>query len=156
MAQDYSLELLTDVEPTEILEFLAEKFDFQWGDETYLTNPGVGVGSFRRTNDFSLRVLEEECGFRPTLHVGFRLNKFEHHDDGYRIMLQATSALLCHIAGDAVLFFLGDIMLLKRVGDRLILNSIWFKSAPAEIALPHEMQVLPHDASLLDKRNSSL
>ncbi|MBD2020412.1 hypothetical protein H6F43_09455 [Leptolyngbya sp. FACHB-36] len=141
---------MTDVEPTEILEFLAEKFDFQWSDETYLVNPGVGVGSFRRTNDYSLRVLEEECGFRPTLHVSFRLDKFEHRDYGYHIMLQATSALLCHIAGDAALFCPNNTtMLLKRVGDRLILNSIWFESAPEEIALPHEMEVLPHDASLV-------
>ena len=60
-------------------------------------------------------------GFDPLVSVGFRFINTADHRSAREILLHATLTLLEH-AGDAVLLFNGEVIVLQRIGGTLTVN----------------------------------
>lgn len=144
MAIDYHLEFVSNLEPSEVLALLAEKLDFKWWEQSHLIGTGLTINSFNESRrvEFTQIFFEQAYGFRPTICVSFRLDKFADRDEGYRNMFRAVNLLLSHVSGDAVLMYNGEITVLQRIGGKLELSYKWNPTPPAELTLPYEMTTL--------------
>jgi hypothetical protein len=144
VAIEYDLEFATEFEPKVVLDVVAEKLSFKWWEQSHLIAIGLIMGAYNpsKTSELSQSCFEEAYGFRPTLSVWFRLDKFADYDEGYRNMMRATTLLLSYIPGDAVLVFNGEITVLQRTNGELAINSELNPSPPGEVTLPYEMRPL--------------
>lgn len=90
---------------------------------------------------------EEGFGFQPDVEFYFRMAKeADERREGYRTMLGVVLGLLQQEAGQAVLLFNGEIILLQRLDGDLTLNldwQTWQKEGLDQVTLPYQMQSLP-------------
>lgn len=121
MALTYSLMIDTELEPVQVAQFLANGLRLSPSRETTLRGEAV-FAAVGKESKLGQEVVEEEFGFRPTLHVVFELYSSEDEDEGQRIIGRAAAALLRHEAGDAVLAFNGDDMMLLRRGGHVVVS----------------------------------
>jgi hypothetical protein len=141
VAIEYDLNLVTEFNSKVALDLLAEKLGFEWYAQSHLLGTGLIVGALK-CQGFSQSLFEEAYGFRPSICVWFRLDKFDDHDRGYRNMTRAIAVLLGQSDGDAVLVFNGEITKLQRIGGELAIDSKWDLSVLDEMTLPYQMRPL--------------
>lgn len=151
--EEYYLESATTQKPMQVLHFLSEQLGFELvtndpkNNQTCLKGSGLVVVAFKHTFP---QVIEEIYGFKPTVHLQFRIipytTGFEWADI---LVLRAVMILLGHEPGDAVLLFNGwfPLIILQRISGQLVLNQgglNWSESQLAEVSLRYEMQNLPN------------
>jgi len=120
MALSYGLEIEAELEPTRALHIIADDLGLE-RQEGVLKGPGVTVNVCKQ-DEFDKSVTEQEFGFRPAICVGFRINSNSEYEEGVRIVFQATMILLREVAGDAVLLFNYDTMILRRIDNQIIFD----------------------------------
>lgn len=141
MSTSYDFNFSTNLEPKEVLELLANKFSFTWGDETCLNGMGVITGALKRDKHSQLN-LESIFKVRPNSYVWFQLSRSSDQNEAYRNMLRVVMFLLQNTSGDVVLLFNGETPVLKRLNEQIIYNSNWSLFVPEEITVPYELQPL--------------
>lgn len=146
MALDYSLEWVTHLKPAQLLELLAERLGLERREPASLMGPGVWLSAIEQTR-LGRSIIEEGFGFSPDVSVGFRLDpNSERYEEGKRLMLRCTMVLLQEAAGDGVLLFNGERVVLQRTGGVLVLDEGWSQTGVSrldeEITLPHERRPL--------------
>lgn len=148
MATEFSLELATDLSPTQATRLLAEQLRLRRVDETHLLGPALELSALAVSSGWWSADIEEGFHFSPNLSVSFRLDSnSEDYAEGYRVMLRATLLLLGH-GRDAVLLFNGELIVLQRLAGQLVLNEdyrLWRDGhhLEEEVTLPHEIRPLP-------------
>jgi hypothetical protein len=132
----------------QVLELLAAQVDGLEQDEgrPALFGPTIMI-SVAEPDAMSRIGIKRGFHFEPTLSIGFRFVNNTDYDAFRQIMLRATMLLLAH-AQDAVLLFNYEIIVLQRLGGKLVFNSEyhiwddddWLKS---RLSLPFERRSLP-------------
>jgi len=85
---------------------------------------GTGIFCFfHPESSLGQSIIEEAFGFRPTKNITFRIDKFEHYEDGILNMLCTCIAIIKSCTSDCVLLENGDIPLLLRKRGHLTLQS---------------------------------
>jgi len=148
MALVYELELSTSMSRMQVLGLLAVQVDGLEQDEEgpFLFGPTITT-SVAEPDAMSRKVIKRGFQFEPTLSIGFRFVNNTDYDAFKQIMLRATVLLLAH-AQDAVLLFNYEIIVLQRLGGKLVFNSEyhiwddddWLKS---RLSTPFERRPLP-------------
>jgi hypothetical protein len=141
MSTGYDFNFSTDLEPKQVLELLANKFSFKWGDETCLNGMGVIVGALKRDEHSQLN-LESIFKVRSNSYVWFELSRSSDQNESYRNMLRVVMFLLQNTSGDVVLLFNGETPVLRRLNEQIIYNSNWSLLVPEEITVHYELQPL--------------
>jgi hypothetical protein len=147
MSATYDLEISTDLTPAQVRALLALRFKLKWWDETHLGGPATWI-SIGGRDSLGQDIMEESFGFRPTVSISFDPDTFsDEHDEGLRLQIRAAIFLLDHCR-DAMLLFNGEVIVLQRLGGKLILNedwNIWTEDLmlEGEITVPHEIRPLP-------------
>lgn len=147
MSIEYQLDISTDQVPQQVLETLYRHGGFAWSeDRTFLQAAGVQLTAISCGRSWRV-IMQESFFFAPDVEVRFRLDKdLEERLRGYDIMLTAVMTLLQGGAGDAVLLFNDETILLERFGGHLALNldwQTWHRQGTGLITLPYKMQSLP-------------
>lgn len=127
MAFDYDLEMTTELTPTQALHLLVTELDLEWGDDTHLKGMGLSTTALC-TWDSRRAIIEQDFGFRPTLHVGFRPSGFDPEGEdreSYAMLAQAVAVLLRYSPCNAVLLCNSENVLLQRLSGKLVLNEGW-------------------------------
>jgi len=147
MSIEYNFAVSTESSVASLLEVVQHQFDLSLSrDQTFLD--GVGVQMFAAVCSQSYQeMLEESFGSRFDIGIRFRLSKdLDEREVGYRTMLEVVVELLKREAGQAVLLFNDEIILLQRFDGDLVLNldwQTWQKQGTDLITLPYRMQSLP-------------
>ncbi len=147
MAIEYNFYVSTDTSASHLLHTIHQQSGLSWSrDHTFLDSSGVQVSAVA-CGQSRQEMLEESFGFRFEAAVYFRLSKDpDEAQVGYRTMLEVVVGLLRREAGQAVLLFNGEIILLERFHGELVLNldwQTWQKQGTEMITLPYRMQSLP-------------
>ena len=150
MATEYEFDMATDLKTSQALELLSRHIGgltLTWNGKNsdYLLGSTIEI-------DISepLKVWQETItkgfGFTPTLSVGFRFKTNTDFDAFSEIMNRATTLLLEH-ARDAVLLFNYEIIVLQRIGGKLVFNAdyqMWDDDwLEGRLTLPFERRPLP-------------
>ncbi len=150
MATEYEFDMATDLEASQALELLSRRIGgltLTWNGKNtdYLLGSTIEIDINAPLKSWQ-ETITEGFGFAPTLSVGFRFKTNTDFDAFSKIMLQATMLLL-EYAGDAVLLFNYEIIVLQRIDGKLVFNSQyhlrdddWLKSS---LPLPFERRPLP-------------
>lgn len=148
MALVYELELSTSVSCMQVLDLLVVQVNGleQDDDRPFLFGPTITIG-VTESDAMSRKVIKRGFQFDPTLSIGFRFVNNTDYDTFKQSMLRATMLLLAH-AQDAVLLFNYEIIVLQRLGGKLVFNSEyhiwddddWLKS---RLTIPFERRPLP-------------
>ena len=146
MAQSYGLSIETDLNAKELLKFVSTVKDFEWNG-TFLLGSGMLISVFPETSE-GQSIMEEAFGFKPSVSIGFRMQPISvsEAEIGKLTMLQVTIEILKLVTGDSVLLFNGEIILLQRFNNQLLLNqdyALWRGAALAEITITYELKSLP-------------
>lgn len=147
MALEYQLILSTESSIASLLETISQRSGLAWSaDHTFLAGIGVqvsGIASSRSRQS----TIEEGFGFRPEAQLFFRMaSDPEERRVGYRTMLEVIVGVLQQEAGQAVLLFNGETILLQRLTEELTLNrdwQPWQNNSLDLMTLPYKMQSLP-------------
>lgn len=77
MSLNYSLEMATELTPSEALQLLADQLGLEWGDATSVAGAGIWISavSTQRLDEYSLSNFKKDYGFRPTLSIGFQVQE---------------------------------------------------------------------------------
>lgn len=147
MALEYQLMFSTDSSVTSLLEAVPPRFGLVWSaDHTFLAGTGVQVSSIASSRSRQ-GTIEEGFGFRPEAQLFFRMaSDPEARRVGYRTMIEVVVEVLRQESGQAVLLFNGEIILLQRLAEGLMLNGDWqpWQNESLDlITLPYRMQSLP-------------
>jgi len=150
VATEYEFDMATDLKTSQALELLSRHIGgltLTWNGKNsdYLLGSTIEI-------DISepLKVWQETItkgfGFTPTLSVGFRFKTNTDFDAFSEIMNRATTLLLEH-ARDAVLLFNYEIIVLQRIGGKLVFNAdyqMWDDDwLEGRLTLPFERRPLP-------------
>jgi hypothetical protein len=150
VATEYEFDMATDLEASQALELLSRRIGgltLTWNGKNtdYLLGSTIEIDINAPLKSWQ-ETITEGFGFAPTLSVGFRFKTNTDFDAFSKIMLQATMLLL-EYAGDAVLLFNYEIIVLQRIDGKLVFNSQyhlrdddWLKSS---LPLPFERRPLP-------------
>jgi len=147
MGSEYGLELSTDLKPKQVLCLLADRLELKWVDGKSLRGPALWIDS-REVTGIRCDIIKEGFHFRPDVLVVFRLNpNSDEYEEGNRLMLRATMALL-EQSRDGVLLFNGEHIVLQRIGGQLMLNADYGGWTDGfclenEVWLSHETRSLP-------------
>ncbi|HEX5749902.1 MAG TPA: SitI3 family protein [Archangium sp.] len=148
MGLDYVLDVSTDMKRAQALSLLAERIpELQWSEEHgsfYAPDIIITVLELGREGD---SIIEENFGFRPGLSVGFRYPSNRDYENFVKMMLRGALPLL-EQGRDGVLLFNGEIIVVQRMGGRLVFNADyrlyddehWLK---AHVPVPFERRSLP-------------
>lgn len=157
MALDYELEIACDIDSDNLLRIVEDSLGIDHYRDPHFRsehNPSL-VGRWTpwflltasKTDQRCGEISEEWLGFRPTVHLGFRLTKDdEERDRAYQLMLRATSAVLVGVVGDAALAFNGETGILIRRDGRVTLTTeplTFYPEALAEIRMPYQFGRVP-------------
>ncbi|MCY1082707.1 SitI3 family protein [Archangium lansingense] len=123
MGLDYSLKLATDMKRIQALGLLAERIpELQWSEEhTSLYAPDIII-TVVEMDGMGQSIIEEGFGFRPSVSVGFRYPSNRDYENFAKTMLRGALPLL-EQGRDGVLLFNGEIIVLQRIGGRLVFNA---------------------------------
>jgi len=150
VATEYEFDMATDLKTSQALELFSRHIGgltLTWNGKIsdYLLGSTIEI-------DISepLKVWQETItkgfGFTPTLSVGFRFKTNTDFDAFSEIMNRATTLLLEH-ARDAVLLFNYEIIVLQRIGGKLVFNAdyqMWDDDwLEGRLTLPFERRPLP-------------
>ncbi|WP_309894460.1 SitI3 family protein [Archangium sp.] len=150
MATEYAFDIASDLKTVQALELLSRHISgltLTWNGKNrdYLVGSTINISVSEQLRSWQETILEG-FGFTPTLSVGFRFHNNTDFDAFSEIMFQATMLLLEH-AEDAVLLFNYEIIVLQRLGGKLVFNAgyqmwddDWLKS---RLSLPFERRPLP-------------
>lgn len=147
MALEHDLYLSIQTTPAQALKQLADQLPgLSWSQDRSLLNGTPAQLSAAEPLARTQRMFEDAFHFTPTLGVGFR-RKYDADWDSLRQLLLDATLLLLDDAKDAVLLFNGEIIVLQRLGGRLVFNSDydlgdddWLKS---RLTRPFERRPLP-------------
>jgi len=118
-----------------------------WGEERFVLHDPTLTICATQSRSMTRKVIERGFRFIPDLSIEFRFVSNSDYDGFKKTMLLATLHLLEH-AQDAVLVFNGEIIVLQRLGGKLVLNSeyhIWDADdgLRSRLTLPFERRPLP-------------
>lgn len=147
MALEYQLVISTDSSIKSLREVVHQHSSLVWSaDHTFLTGTGVQVSGIASSRSRQATI-EEGFGFRPEAQLFFRMaSDPEERRVGYHVMLEVVADFLQREAGQAVLLFNGETILLQRLGGELTLNRDWqpWQNEGLDlITLPYKVQSLP-------------
>ncbi len=151
MALEYQLYISTDSSASHLLEAIHDQFNLPWSQDHMFLDPfGVQVSALA-CGQSRREAFVESFGFRFDVAVHFRLaNELDERREGYLTMLTVVVGLLQQEAGQAVLLFNDEIILLQRFDGDLALNldwQTWQKQGVDLVTLPYRMQSLPSPLS---------
>lgn len=133
MSLDYTLNIATDVSPEKIAALLA----FTTGlreDGVDLWGGAVNARVIRKTG-LGQEIVEETFGFRPTIAVVFHVIPSEGYDTGLSGVARAVAQALRCLPGDAVLLKSGELMMLQRRSDEVVISDEWVGRLAPELKL---------------------
>lgn len=141
MALDYDLELVSKRSPKQIIDLLVKELQFKSFNEQHILGAGVSISVISAAG-LGDDLIADAFGFRPTIHIGFRLlHQSDEYEDGKILMTKSVMTMLHHEADDAVFLFQGETVLLQRISGKLVINNTWFRDGDPELAyitLPHD------------------
>ena len=129
--EEYHLESGSTLSPTQLLHRLADELGLEWGtdyrydNQICLKGPALVVWAIKHPYP---ALIETEVGFRPTVHLRFRLIPYKSgYESAALLLLQAVIKVLRHDARDAVLTFDNGTLvpLLEQVSGQLVLTEGW-------------------------------
>lgn len=135
--EEYYLESATTLEPMEALKLVSAQFGLEWStdrkhdNKPVLKGPALVVGAVKSP---SQNFIEKKYGFRPTLHMWFRLNRYKRgYSAAEPLMMRVVTLLLSQDEADAVLLFDDSslITVLQRISGQVSGDRI-FKSITSE------------------------
>lgn len=139
--EEYHLESATSLEPMEILKLASGQLGLEWStdhkhdNKPCLKAPALVVGAVKSP---SQNFIEKKYGFRPTVHMWFRLNRYKQ---GYKaagpLMMRVAQLVLQHDPADAILVFdEGEVVnVLQRIAGKLTINERWSSWIGSEMSL---------------------
>jgi len=147
MSIEYQLNVSTNGNASHLLETVHHQSGLPWSrDRTFLNGAGVQVSALACSRSHR-EIFEESFGIRFDVEIRFRLSKdLDERSEGYRTMLTVVMELLQQEAGQIVLLFNEEIILLQRFDGELVLNldwQTWRKQGVDLITLPYKMRSLP-------------
>jgi hypothetical protein len=122
MSLYYTLEIAAKVEPTKIADLLEVNAGFKRDSEVDLQAEGVTVGIALQDKD-NQEIMIEEYGFCPNLNIVFHF--VPSNEVSKRNIAIATALVLKLDKGDAMLFYNGEIPVLRRSGQHLVVKEGW-------------------------------
>lgn len=148
MGLDYVLDVSTDMKRAQAIGLLAERIpELQWSEEhASLHAPDIIITVLELSREGD-PIIEENFGFRPVLSVGFRYPSNRDYENFVKMMLRGALPLL-EQGREGVLLFNGEIIVVQRMGGRLVFNADyrlyrdehWLK---ANVPVPFERRSLP-------------
>ncbi len=127
MSLDYTLNLTTDLTPEQVMQFVTTSVtSYKQTHATDAVGRGLTVSVITKTK-LGQDIAEEEFGVRPTVGVVFHVVPSQGYDDGVRNMIQTTVVLLKSVTGDAVMLKGGELFMLQRKGDEIIIGEDWHR-----------------------------
>jgi len=126
MATEYAFDIASDLKTVQALELLSRHLSgltLTWNGKNsdYLVGSTISINVSEPFMSWQETIMEG-FGFTPTLLVGFRFHTNTDFAAFSEIMFQATMLLLEH-AKDAVLLFNYEIIVLQRLGGKLVFNA---------------------------------
>jgi hypothetical protein len=127
--EEYYLESATSLEPMEALKLAAQRLGLEWStdhkhdNKPCLKGPALVVGAVR--NPTLAKYIEKKYGFRPTVHMWFRLNRYKRgYEEAGPLMMRVVKLVLEHDPADAVLVFDHSslVTVLKRMSGQLMID----------------------------------
>jgi hypothetical protein len=145
MALEYRLRIATSLEPSQVLRSLSLLHSLETRSGQ-LSGPGVIAIQVSPVSERGSSVIRDAFGFSPTVDITFRLEKLENLDAGVRTVIRATLELLRETAGEVVMLFNGEDVVLLRKDGLLVLNNawdFWSQARLAQVTLPYAMRSIP-------------
>ncbi len=145
MSLSYTLELETKVEPQKLLQLLVERHNLQWHQET-ISGKGIWVNAYVEDDPENQSLTKEEFGFIPSIIFAFRINTDDTLEIGEQTLIRAVMTLLQEVAGNAILLFNNENLVLQRINNQLIFNQDmweeWTANELERINIPYELKQL--------------
>ncbi|KJH69774.1 SitI3 family protein [Aliterella atlantica] len=129
--EEYYLESSTTLEPMEALKLAATQFGLEWSTDHKHNNipclkaAALVIGA-TVVKSPSQTFIQKKYGFRPTVRMWFRLNRYKKgYEAAEPLMMQVVALVLQHDPGDAVLLFdEGNLsVLLQRISGQLNIDA---------------------------------
>lgn len=129
--EEYYLESATSLEPIEVLKLAAAQLGLEWStdhkrdNKPCLKGPALVVGAVKSP---SQNYIEKKYGFRPTVEMWFRLNRYKQgYEAAGPLMMRVVALVLEHDPVDALLVFDDSkiVTVLKRTSGQLIIDQRW-------------------------------
>lgn len=125
MSITHSLIVASEMTPSKMRELmLNSSLGLRPGRDDYLRGEGVHVSVSKET-ELGQAVVSDDFGFRPILSIIFDMESNEDEDEGYRIVGRVVVAWLQREAGDMVLLFLGEDVVVQRLNGCVMLIEDW-------------------------------
>lgn len=139
-AEEYYFESATTLEPMEALKLAKVQFGLEWStdykhdNKTCLKGSALVIGAAKSP---SPTFIQKKYGFRPTVHMWFRLNRYKKgYEAAEPLIMQVVQLVLQHDPGDAVLLFdEGNLStLLQRISGQLNIDAKLSKWIGSELS----------------------
>lgn len=130
--EEYYLESATSLEPMEVLKLVSAQLGLEWStdhkhnNKPCLKGPALVVGAVK--NPSLAKYIHKKYGFRPTIHMWFRMNRYKKGYEAARpLMMRIVELVLKHDPADAVLVFDDSsiVNVLQRISGQLIIDEKW-------------------------------
>src|SRR3954454_15283503 len=102
MANELSLEMVSDLSIHQAKRLVADLLNMRLSDEGFMLTPDIAISGGAIEPGYYTAVTEECFHFTPSWSMGFRRGHDGSYEEFYRLMLRATMLLLAH-GRDAVL-----------------------------------------------------
>jgi hypothetical protein len=150
MSWDFTLEIASDCQPEEFLNFLIESQGFVKLSEKVAEKDEVIVSVYSPSNAGPLDELgrtfsQQAHGFNPSVAVCFQPSKFNKKftsNEKYTSILRLSIALLEHFVGNAVLLANGDQTVLRSINGHLQIDIRWYEGVSLEGLSPDNFAYL--------------
>jgi hypothetical protein len=150
MSLDYTLDISTDYQPAEMLDFLVDNNGFVKLSEKVAEKDGVIVSVYSQTgtggsDERARSIFHEAHGFTSTVAVCFQPSKFDKKftsNEKYTNILWSSITLLDHFSGNAVLLANGDQTVLRRINGHLQIDIRWYEGVSLEGLSPDNFSYL--------------
>ncbi|WP_204104974.1 MULTISPECIES: SitI3 family protein [Spirulina sp. CCY15215] len=140
MSLSYQLKISTAIEPSQVLEIISNKIDFEWVEKE-LENPTIVTSGMilgvNRVSEGTKNIIADAFGFIPQIDIWFRLNTNDpEYNQARKTLLLFILNILENLQGDAVFLFNYEITFLAKIEnvmmfDRKMKN--WFAGMEYEI-----------------------
>jgi hypothetical protein len=126
MGIEYHLDIATALEPSQALRVMGSELGIELNGHGNLAPPGLFISASKK-GERGQALFEEMYGFRPTVHVGFRVQTQEEEDThrAKRVIARLLVELLQHEQGDAVFMHGIDNPVLQRLSGKVVFNEGW-------------------------------
>lgn len=126
--EEYYFESATSLEPMEVLNLVATQLGLEWSIDRKHQNKPCLKGSALVVGAEKLpfqTFIQKKYGFRPTVHMWFRLNRYKQRYEVARaLMMQVVQLVLQHDLEDGVLLFDESTLntVIQRISGKLIID----------------------------------